>query len=264
MHSDSSPLPPRGTDLGALEIAVSPEANDRYWRGAGIDHPARGAGLLYPPMAVNFTILLVQQTVADGLLHTWGRVGSHAAATAGGRLTVTGRVTGRFEKRARDYFVVASEVRTAEATLLWTAETELAASRLRPGAGDTAGIPRGTLQPPAGAAGATRGLTLTADLLRAYSRAGNFHSDDDAAREMGLPGMVAMGMQTVGPAYGILLDSWGNDILERGALEVRFFGLVREGDTVEASVASEGDAAAFDIRNLTRGVSTAAGAACLA
>ena len=32
----------------------------------------------------------------------------------------------------------------------------------------------------------TRTLTLTAELLRLYSRRGNFHADVDAAHELGL------------------------------------------------------------------------------
>jgi hypothetical protein len=51
-----------------------------------------------------------------------------------------------------------------------------------------------------------RDLLLTPELLRAYSRRGNFHSDEDEASRLGLPGLVAQGMQVVGPAYDVLLD----------------------------------------------------------
>lgn len=263
------PFPGPGTDLGAIELAVSAEANDRYWRGAAIDHPLRVEGWLYPPMAVNFTILLVQRTVPEGVLHTWGRLRSHAAAPAPETVRVTGAVTDRFEKRGRDYFVVASEVRDAGGGRLWSAELELASPARRPGRSKGSDRRRRSPQSPPPSlpevAGSveTRRLTFTADLLRTYSRAGNFHSDDATAREMGLPGMVAMGMQTTGPAYGVLLDAWGRELLETGELEVKFFGAVAEGETVEVGVACDGREACFEVRNVDRDASAGTGRARL-
>ncbi|HLG00398.1 MAG TPA: MaoC family dehydratase [Acidimicrobiia bacterium] len=259
MQTSHSPFPLPGTDLGHLDIEVSREANERYWAGAGVDHPARNAGLLYPPMVVNFAILLVQQTVREGLLHTWGRLRCHRSVAAPASLVVTGKVRERFEKRERDYFTVSSEVRTADGDLVWSADLELADSRRRPGAGDTGAPGRPAYTLPGGTEPAVRSMTLTADRLRTYSRAGNFHSDDTAAREMGLPGMVAMGMQTLGPACSLLLDERGVACLEHAEIEARFFGLVLEGDTVEASVCGVDGHARFVIRNLTKGVTTAAG-----
>ncbi len=82
----------------------------------------------------------------------------------------------------------------------------------------------------------TRSLTLTGDALRAYSRRGNFHSDPATAREIGLPGLVAQGMQVAGPAYGLALDAWGEDFLAHGVLELKFVGMVVEDETVDAVV----------------------------
>lgn len=259
MHPEAPPFPPPGADLGSFEVDISADANDRYWGGAGIDHPVRASGLLYPPMAVNLTILLVQQTVAAGLLHTWGRLECHGRAHAPAHLTVTAAVADRFEKRERDYFVVTSEVRADGSELLWTTETELAASIRRPGAAESGGPTRPDYEIGDDGPTTTRRLTLTADLLRTYSRGGNFHSDDDAARRMGLPGMVAMGMQTMGPVCGILLDEWGDAALEGGVFEARFFGLVLEDDTVEGSVTKTADGAGFMVRNVTKNLTTAAG-----
>lgn len=259
MHTDRSPFPAPGSDLGSLPVHVSAEANDRYWRGAGISHPARDAGLLYPPMAVNFAILLVQRTIPDGLLHTWGRLRCHAAVPAPADLLVTGGVRERFEKRERDYITVSSEVHDGNGTLVWSTDLELASSRRRVGAGDTGGPTRPSYSMPAAERTLTREMTLTEDLLRTYSRAGNFHSDDSSARAMGLPGMVAMGMQTLGPACGLLLEARGPECLVAAEIEARFYGLVYEGDTVEALVSGTGGHAHFTIRNVTKGVSTAAG-----
>jgi acyl dehydratase len=90
---------------------------------------------------------------------------------------------------------------------------------------------------------------LTADALRAYSRSGNFHSDPDEARRLGMPGLVAQGMQVCGPAYGVLLDEWGGAFLESGRLTARFVGMVVDGQTVEAAVVHDGERARFEVRD---------------
>ena len=87
----------------------------------------------------------------------------------------------------------------------------------------------------------TRSLTLTADLLRAYSRRGNVHADPAAARELGLTELVAQGMQVAGPAYALLLDAWGEDWLAHGELELTFVAMVTAGETVDAEVELDGD-----------------------
>ena len=81
-----------------------------------------------------------------------------------------------------------------------------------------------------------RSLHLTADLLRLYSRRGNYHSDPDAAAEIGYSRLVAQGMQVAGPAYGLLLDEWGDDFLAHGSIELKFVGMVVAGETVDATV----------------------------
>ena len=83
-----------------------------------------------------------------------------------------------------------------------------------------------------------RSLHLTAELLHAYSRRGNFHSDSGEADRLGLPGLVAQGMQVAAPAYGVLLDAWGEAFLAHGEIDMRFVGLVLAGDTINAEVAA--------------------------
>jgi acyl dehydratase len=97
-----------------------------------------------------------------------------------------------------------------------------------------------------------RKLLLTPELLRAYSRRGNFHSESDEADKLGLPGLVAQGMQVAGPAYGMLLDEWGDEFLERGELELKFVGMVMDGETVDATVAIDGDHAEIEVVNRDR------------
>jgi len=106
-----------------------------------------------------------------------------------------------------------------------------------------------------------RDLLLTPELLRAYSRRGNFHSDEDEASKLGLPGLVAQGMQVVGPAYGVLLDQWGEEFLEHGEVELKFVGMVMDGETVDAAVTIDGDRAEVEVVNRDRERTAAVGRA---
>jgi acyl dehydratase len=99
----------------------------------------------------------------------------------------------------------------------------------------------------------TRTLTLTAERLRWYSRRGNFHADPDAARALGFPDLVAQGMQVAGPAYGLLLDEWGEAWLTSGTIELKFVGMVTADETVEAHVDIDGDDATLTVTGLADG-----------
>ena len=109
-----------GEALGPLVFDVHAVANDRYWRAAGIDHAARAAGRLYPPMAANLTILLLQTRVDEPVLHTAQVLACHRVADAGVELTVDGRVADRYERRGRDYVMVDAEIRLPGDEPLWT------------------------------------------------------------------------------------------------------------------------------------------------
>ena len=102
---------------------------------------------------------------------------------------------------------------------------------------------------------ARRSLTITEDLVRAYSRRGNYHSDASEARRLGLPGLVAQGTQAMGPAYGLLLDAWGDDFLAAGEIDVRFVAMVLAGQSVDATVEFEGDSgeAGIEVTNRDTG-----------
>ena len=97
-----------------------------------------------------------------------------------------------------------------------------------------------------------RDLLLTPELLRAYSRRGNFHSDAEEAGRLGLPGLVAQGMQVAGPAYGVLLDEWGEAFLDGGEIELKFVGMVVDGETIEATVTTTGQHAELEVLNRDR------------
>jgi len=105
-------------------------------------------------------------------------------------------------------------------------------------------------------------LAVTEDLVRAYSRRGNFHSDAETATALGMPGLVAQGVQVAGPAYNILLEAWGEEFLAHGELDLRFVGMVVAGDTIEASVEiDDSGAATISVVNTTAGTTSVAGSA---
>ncbi len=108
-----------GDSFGPVEYDVSAPANDRYWRAAGIEHALRNAGLLYPPMAANLTILALQTVAPAPLLHTRQRLTNHRGATAPATVVVTGTVTDRFERRGRVYLEVTAEF-SIDGEALWT------------------------------------------------------------------------------------------------------------------------------------------------
>jgi acyl dehydratase len=98
----------------------------------------------------------------------------------------------------------------------------------------------------------TRRLEITEELIRAYSRRGNYHSDASISSRLALPGLIAQGMQAAGPAYGVLIDEWGDEFLAHGEIDLRFVGVVLAGDTVEARVEIDADAATIEVVNLSR------------
>ena len=101
-----------------------------------------------------------------------------------------------------------------------------------------------------------RSLHVTEDLVRRYSRRGNFHSEHETSESLGLPGLVAQGTQATGPAYGLLLDEWGETFLATGELDVKFVAMVLAGDTIVATVDAGPDDATIEVVN-TRGEATA-------
>jgi len=106
-----------------------------------------------------------------------------------------------------------------------------------------------------------RTLALTPDLLRLYSRRGNFHSDPEAAGALGYDRLIAQGMQVAGPAYGILLDAWGEEFLAHGTIDLKFVGVATDGETVEARVEPGDDDAMIEVENVTRGRTSVVGRA---
>jgi hypothetical protein len=124
MHNDPRPFADvrAGAELPALRVTVSPAANERYWRAAGVQHPALEAGALYPPIAANLTVLCFAKLCPDAMIQTRQVLRCHRIAHAGVELVTRGRVTDRYEKRGREYVDVETTVTTADSSdrPLWT------------------------------------------------------------------------------------------------------------------------------------------------
>ena len=104
-----------GTALAPLRVTISAAANERYWRSAGVDHPALAGGALYPPIAANLTVLCFGQTCPDPVIQTRQYLRAHRRVDAGTELITTGRVATCYEKRGRKYVDVETTVAAAAA-----------------------------------------------------------------------------------------------------------------------------------------------------
>ena len=123
-----------GDAFGPVSYDVSAAANDRYWHAAGIEHPTRTTGFLYPPLAANLTILALQTVAPAPLLHTHQTLISHRSLAAPAALTVHGSVTKRFAKRGREYLEVTAAI-TSDDSPLWTSIATFIAAGAAPGGG---------------------------------------------------------------------------------------------------------------------------------
>lgn len=89
-----------------------------------------------------------------------------------------------------------------------------------------------------------RRVTFTKEQIAAYAEASGdrnpIHLDDDVARSVGLPGVIAHGMLQMGIAATVAADAAGGPARLR-RLSVRFAGMVLPGDTVTFSAAPAGE-----------------------
>lgn len=120
MHKPFDQLVP-GTELPPFAVTISAAANERYWRAAGVEHPALVAGALYPPIAANLTVLCFGEVCPEPVIQTRQYLRAHRRAHAGRELVTAGEVVARYEKRGRAYVDVRTTVHARD-ELLWTSE----------------------------------------------------------------------------------------------------------------------------------------------
>jgi hypothetical protein len=111
-----------GTLLPPLRLTISAAANERYWRSAGVDHPALASGALYPPIAANLTVLCFGGLCPDPVIQTRQYLRAHRRVEAGTELVTSGLVAACYEKRDRAYVDVETTVATTAAPddSVWT------------------------------------------------------------------------------------------------------------------------------------------------
>lgn len=120
---------PVGSTLPPYTVAVSCAANERYWRSAGVDHPALRAGALYPPLAANLVILTIQKVESTALLHARSRLVAHRRAETPAELTVLAAVADRYERRGRAYVVIGADITASDdPEPVWTATNTFTAA----------------------------------------------------------------------------------------------------------------------------------------
>jgi hypothetical protein len=118
-----------GHALGPLATTISEAANDRYWEGAGVDHPLRRAGALYPLIAANLTVLTFQQHCPAAMIQTRQQLRCHVRRDAPATLVTTGFVTACWERRELPYISVHTEVR-CDGESLWTSSVHFTPAAL--------------------------------------------------------------------------------------------------------------------------------------
>ena len=87
--------------------------------------------------------------------------------------------------------------------------------------------------------------------MRAYSRRGNYHSDAVDVGATRPPGPRRAGRAGGRARVRRAARRVGREFLAHGEIEMRFVGIVLAGDTVDARVDLDDDAATFEIANTT-------------
>jgi hypothetical protein len=112
-----------GDELEPFTLTISAAANDRYWQGAGVDHPLRRAHALYPLIAANLTVLTFRQRVAAAMIQTRQHLICHRRDDAPATLVTNATVHDRFEKRGLPYVTIRAEI-AANDRPLWTSTVD--------------------------------------------------------------------------------------------------------------------------------------------
>lgn len=74
--------------------------------------------------------------------------------------------------------------------------------------------------------------TVTAEKIARYSGAGNIHTDEKAARSIGIEGFIVQGGQLAGYLNDMMCRTLGRGFIEGGELSVTFIKSARAGDTL--------------------------------
>jgi acyl dehydratase len=226
-----------GMDLGKFDYEVTPELVDRHRRATDQEpYPDPGAAPV-SMLAADGVNLCDQFWDISQSVHAGQRLEVVSLPRIGDRLTVTGQAREKFTKRGRRYVV--SDVRTTNQ------RSELVASGVMTGvivyAEGESGPGQQRAQPPEEPRVLERleppGRTMTLEAMTLYEPPGevNLHTNDEVARQAGLPAAIATGTLFLAYVFDLLHRTYGMGSVVGTDLDVRIRVPVFAGDRVETT-----------------------------
>jgi acyl dehydratase len=235
-----------GLDLGCLDYVLDEGRVERYLAATGADNPLYSAQagdrrIAPPAILASDTLKLTRNRYRiPGSLHVGQRLELTNPPRVGKRITARGRLTEKFRRKGRPFFVLESTTEDEDGRLLLRSRAVNLLSLERQaenGHIELAGLaegrrfkqPSGQPLPPVVRLVNQEHMTLFEDEGRV-----SIHTDDEFARTHAFPAAVVPGNQTLSFIVEMLLDAFGDDYLHDSALDVRFLAPVYAGDRVRA------------------------------
>jgi acyl dehydratase len=225
-----------GVQLGTFTYEVTPELVERHRRATGQEPYSDGTIAPISMLAADGVNLADQFWDISQSVHAGQALEVHGLPRIGDRLTVTGVAKEKFVKRGRRYVV--SETATTNARGerivrgLMTGVLVYSDGPSEPGAPST--------QPPPPRPLAKLGplvQTMTREHMVLYEPPGelNLHTDDELARQAGLPAAIATGTLFLAYVFELLYRTYGLRSLVGTRLDARIRLPVFAGDRLETT-----------------------------
>jgi acyl dehydratase len=235
-----------GQELGCMDYILDEERVQRHLAATGADNPryAPEAGpqrIAPPAMLASDTLRLSGNRYRiPGGIQVGQRLELLNPPAVGSRLTVRGRLSEKFRRKGRPFFVLESTTEDEDGRLLLRSRAVNLLNLVRESEDGPSGVtgpaesrrfkqPSGEPLPPVVRLVNQEHMTLFEDEGRV-----SIHTDDDFARAHALPAAVAAGNHTLSFMVEMLHDAFGDDYLHDSSLDVRFLAPVYAGDRVRA------------------------------
>lgn len=254
-----------GEELGPIQVTVSEELVKQYafcmddYRNFPGSREARWSHCAHAALLANDLLTVYysnyDRSTVTGL-HTEEQLWFRRPVPIGETVTVTGRFTDKYVRRGNGYVVMEAEACDQAGNVLLQHQG-IEIMRVHPGGvvNRSSAAPSDPITPEVESgiepvAEAQRGLTagtpvapvtkhLSQEQISVYSFAGeyekNFHNDLDLARDGGMDGTIAQGLQTAGYFSGLCTDFFGNDWFTAGWLKTKFIKTVYPDSTLTVS-----------------------------
>jgi acyl dehydratase len=228
-----------GEPVGSLEYELSPEFIERHLRATGQEPYA-------DPSIAPISILAAEGVnLADRFwdisesVHAGQQLEVLALPRVGDVLSVTGVARDKFVKRGRRYVVAETNTRNARGEpIARGVVTGVIVYSEGDGSGGGASPARAT-DPPARALATLGPLvrTMTHEAMVLYEPAGeqNIHTNDEVARQAGLPGSIATGTLFLAYVFDLLHQSYGDASRVGTSIDVRIRLPVFAGNRLETT-----------------------------